>query len=315
MENLVPASAEAIAWAAALIRSGALVAFPTETVYGLGANAFDAAAVDRIFAAKGRPAKNPLIVHIAEVVEVHPLVSEWPAIAQQLADAFWPGPLTLVVRKSSLVPENVTAGGSTVAIRCPAHPIARTLLKEAGVPIAAPSANRSGELSPTTAEHVQRSLGKRVNLILDGGPCLGGLESTVIDVTGSIPKLLRPGLISVPQLEAIVGRIETSIASTDSLPSPGMLAKHYSPRTALECAGTADEAAFLVNLYETAGLKVAKYELDRDPATAAAKLYSDLHILDHSGFDRIIVALPPDTEDWRALRDRLTRAAAEDELP
>jgi L-threonylcarbamoyladenylate synthase len=316
MENLVPATPENIARAASLIRSGKLVAFPTETVYGLGANALDAVAVERIFVAKGRPAKNPLIVHIAEIAEVHPLVADWPTIAQQLADAFWPGPLTLVVRKSSLIPDNVTAGGSTVAIRCPAHPVARALLKEAGVPIAAPSANRSGELSPTTALHVQRSLGDCMNLILDGGPCPGGLESTVIDVTGSIPKLLRPGLISVPQLEAILGQIETSLGATDTaLPSPGMLAKHYSPRTALECAATPEEAAFLVNLYETAGLKVAKYELDRNPATAGAKLYSDLHVLDHGGFDRIIVPLPPDTEDWRAIRDRLTRAAAEEELP
>jgi L-threonylcarbamoyladenylate synthase len=162
MDSVVPATPENIDRAAVLIRAGQLVAFPTETVYGLGANALDEAAVERIFAAKGRPAKNPLIVHVASVAEVAPLAAEWPEVAQKIAGAFWPGPLTLVVRKSAVVPDNVTAGGTTVAIRCPAHPIARALLKAAGVPIAAPSANRSGELSPTTAEHVQQSLGDRV---------------------------------------------------------------------------------------------------------------------------------------------------------
>jgi len=314
MENIVPATPENIARAAARLRSGELVAFPTETVYGLGANALDAAAVAKIFAAKGRPSNNPLIVHIADVADATSLVSEWPATAQRLAEAFWPGPLTIVGKKSGAVPDLVTAGGATVAVRCPAHPIARELLRLAGVPIAAPSANRSGELSPTTAEHVHQSLGDRVGFILDGGPCPGGLESTVIDLSGTVPRLLRPGLIALPQLEAMIGQIETVNENAEgALPSPGMLAKHYSPRTALECAATAEEADFLVTLYETAGLKVAKYEWNANPAIAAANLYADLHELDHSGYDRIIVAMPPDTEEWRAIRDRLTRAAAEDD--
>ena len=313
--NFVEATPETIARAAELLRSGRLVAFPTETVYGLGANALDAAAVERIYAAKGRPAKNPLIVHVAGSAEVLALIAEWPEMAQKLAAVFWPGPLTLVVRKSSLVPENVTAGGSTIAIRSPNHPVAQALLKAAGVPIAAPSANCSGQLSPTTAKHVLESLGERVDLILDGGPCPGGLESTVLDLTGSAPRLLRPGLITVTQIEEIVGRVEIAMETEGALPSPGLLAKHYSPRTALECAATTEEAGFLVNLYETAGLKVAKYELGNDPFSASAKLYAELHALDRGGFDRIIVTLPPETEAWRAIRDRLTRAAAEEESP
>jgi L-threonylcarbamoyladenylate synthase len=311
--DVVEASPETIARAAALLRSGRLVAFPTETVYGLGANALDSAAVDRIYAAKGRPSKNPLIVHVASLADVAPLVAEWPEAAAKLAEAFWPGALTLVVRKSARVPDNVTAGGATVAIRCPAHPVAHALLKETGGPVAAPSANRSGELSPTTAHHVSESLGDRIELILDGGPCPGGLESTVIDLTGVVPRLLRPGLLDATQLEAVIGPVETGPSTSGTLPSPGMLAKHYSPRTALECANSAEEAGFLVNLYETAGLKVARYELAPDPAAASARLYADLHDLDRGGYDRIIAALPPDTEPWRAIRDRLVRAAAEDE--
>lgn len=310
--NPTAPDASAIAVAADALRAGGLVAFPTETVYGLGANALDAAAVGRVFAAKGRPSANPLIVHVADRGQAASLTTDWTPAAEKLAAAFWPGPLTLVVTKTADIPSAVTAGGPTVAIRVPAHPVALTLLAAAGVPVAAPSANRSGELSPTTAAHVRASLGDRIDVLLDGGACPGGLESTVVDASGDVVKLLRPGLISVVQLAAVVGPVAVGGNVSGPLPSPGMLTKHYSPRTAIEVADTQQEADFLVNLYETAGLKVARYAVPTDPSAAAARLYADLHALDAGGFDRIIATLPPDADDWRAVRDRLTRAAAEE---
>ncbi len=303
--------ADALRTAADVLRLGGLVAFPTETVYGLGANALDAAAVARVFAAKGRPAVNPLIVHVADQNAAALLTTDWTPAAEKLAAAFWPGPLTLVVTKAADIPDAVTAGGPTVAVRVPAHPVALALLRSVKLPIAAPSANRSGELSPTTAAHVRASLGDRIDVLLDGGACPGGLESTVVDVTGDVVRLLRPGLISVGQLEAVVGPLAVSANAAGPLPSPGMLTKHYSPRTAIEVADTPAEADFLANLYETAGLKVARYAVPPDPTAAAAGLYADLHALDAGGFDRIIALLPPDEDQWRAVRDRLTRAAAE----
>jgi L-threonylcarbamoyladenylate synthase len=298
--------------AAELIRAGRLVAFPTETVYGLGANALDPAAVRRVFEAKGRPPTNPVIVHVADLGQAKTLASQWPEPATQLATAFWPGPLTLVVNKANGVPDEVTAGGPTVALRCPAHPIARALIAASG-PIAAPSANRSGGLSPTTAAHVLASLDGRIDLILDGGPCPGGLESSVVGMTGSTVRLLRPGPLTTSQLAEVVGVVECGPATAAGpLPSPGLLARHYAPQTAVECAETDHEADFLANLYETAGLRVARWRAAGAPGEVAARLYADLHALDAGGFDRIIATLPPDADEWRAIRDRLTRAAAED---
>ncbi len=311
----MPLETEDIDRAAASIRAGGLVAFPTETVYGLGANALDPVAVAKIFAAKGRPGTNPLIVHVANADQIPPLVESWPIAARELAERFWPGPLTIVVRKSALVPDIVTGSGPTVALRCPNHPIALALLNAAGVPIAAPSANRSGELSPTTAEHVRNSLNGRFDVLLDGGPCPGGLESTVVEITDAGVRLLRPGLIGIAELETAVGTVDggpVSAAQDSPAPSPGLLAKHYAPRTALECAATPAGVDFLVNLYETAGLKVARYTCVETPVEAAKALYADLHALDAGGFDRIIALLPPETEAWRAVRDRLTRAGAEE---
>ncbi len=302
--------------AAESIRAGGLVVFTTETVYGLGANALDPVAVARIFAAKGRPSGNPLIVHVAHADQIPPLVEDWPVLARELAEAFWPGPLTIVVRKSALVPDIVTGGGPTVALRCPNHPVALALLSAAGVPIAAPSANRSGELSPTTAEHVRKSLTGKYDLLLDDGSCPGGLESTVVEIVGPDElRILRPGLIGIAQLEAIAGTVTVGSASNASdcpALSPGMLAKHYAPRTALECAATPGDADFLVNLYETAGLKVARYVFAADPTEAACRLYADLHVLDTEGWDRIIALLPPDGREWDAVRDRLVRAGADE---
>ncbi|MFO0801188.1 MAG: L-threonylcarbamoyladenylate synthase [Gemmataceae bacterium] len=290
--------------AAAVIRDGGLVAFPTETVYGLGANALDAAAVGRIFAAKGRPTTNPVIVHVAEVDARQNVVAEWPATAGALAARFWPGPLTLVLPRGPAVPDVVTAGGPTVAVRCPAHPVARALIRAAGVPIAAPSANRSTELSPTRAEHVAKGLAGRIDLILDGGACSGGIESTVVDVTDERVRILRPGLITAPMLEAIVGRIESQPEpETSSVArSPGLMAKHYSPRTpvVLVAAGSTQRFRGYVGRLQN---------MPDSPNAYAAVLYDRLHELDAVGYERIVIELPPDTAEWAGVRDRLIRAA------
>ncbi|WP_238389235.1 L-threonylcarbamoyladenylate synthase [Urbifossiella limnaea] len=290
--------------AAAVIRAGGLVAFPTETVYGLGANALDAAAVGRIFAAKGRPATNPVIVHVADVSDAVNVTAEWPATAGALAARFWPGPLTLVLPRGPAVPDVVTAGGPTVAVRCPAHPVARALIRAAGVPIAAPSANRSTELSPTRAEHVVKGLAGRIDLILDGGRCQGGIESTVVDMTGTRVRVLRPGLITSPMLEAVVGSIDSQREpSTSTIArSPGQMAKHYSPHTPVVLVAPGAEQRY--------GERVGLLQNMPDCPTAyAAVLYDRLHELDWEGYERIVIELPPDTADWAGVRDRLMRAA------
>ncbi len=305
-----------IARAAELLRTGRLVAFPTETVYGLGANALDAMAVRSIFTAKGRPASNPVIVHVADPAQVVNVAASWPETAARLAARFWPGPLTIVVPKKTGIPDEVTAGGPTVAVRCPNHLVARELIRVAGVPIAAPSANRSTELSPTRAEHVLKGLNGRIDLILDGGPCAGGIESTVVDVTGSVVRLLRPGLISVPMLEVVVGSVEVGAKPDSVARSPGQMAKHYSPRTAVVLAEDADGEH---QRLRAAGLRVMSVGFDliwdyryisNDPAEYATDLYAILHELDDGRFDRIVIEMPPDTPEWAAVRDRLTRAAA-----
>jgi L-threonylcarbamoyladenylate synthase len=318
--------------AAAVLRGGGLVAFPTETVYGLGANALDAEAVARIFAAKGRPAHNPLIVHVPDVAAARELVTEWPETAERLAELFWPGPLTLVLPRREVIPDIVTAGGPTVAVRVPAHPVALALLRASGVPIAAPSANRSLRLSPTRAEHVRRGLSGRIAMILDGGPTTGGLESTVLDLTATPPRLLRPGLVTPAEIEAIIGPIARPSAqppTATALPSPGMMARHYAPRAPLELAeddGEPRVAELLaqgvkvgwIALGATAGIRAPGLEtiaLPPEPAAYAAQLYAALHALDDAGVERIVVALPPDTEAWLAVRDRLRRAATPEETP
>ncbi len=317
--------------AASILRGGGLVVFPTETVYGLGANALDAAAVARIFQAKGRPQNNPLIVHVTDATDSSRVVSHWPKSAQLLAAKFWPGPLTLVLPKHPNLPAIVTAGAPTVALRVPAHEIARRLIQLAGTPIAAPSANRSSELSPTTAEHVLAGLDGRVDLILDAGPAQVGLESTVLDLTTSPPRLLRPGQITPAQLEAIIGAIvrrDFNQAVPDApLPSPGRLAKHYAPRTSMECLDGNENACRVEELLQQ-GLRVGWITLKPafdaarsnlvvrpmpiEPAAYAAQLYAALHELDGLALDRIVVDLPPDTDEWLAVRDRIMRASAQD---
>lgn len=319
-----------ITLAANLIRRGQLVAFPTETVYGLGANAWDAVAVQRIFAAKGRPGSNPLIVHVADPVQLLNVVREWPETAERLAARFWPGPLTLVLPKSSTIPDVVTAGGPTVAVRCPNHPVARALLTSAAVPIAAPSANRSMELSPTRAEHVLRSLGGRIPLILDGGSCPGGIESTVVDLTGERVRLLRPGLISIAMLQEIIGSIEVGQQGDGPARSPGQMVRHYSPRTVMRLVPT-DSLARACRDAGGAGLQVGMIRfsnphastvsseptfarfihLSCDPGLAATRLYDALHELDQSQLDLILVEIPPEGPEWTAIQDRLARAASQ----
>ena len=307
-----------VARAAGRVRAGGLVAFPTETVYGLGANALDPAAVRRIFAAKGRPSSNPVIVHVADPAQIGNVAADWPATAARLAGRFWPGPLTLVVARRPGVPDEVTAGGPTVAVRCPDHPVAQALLRAAGVPVAAPSANRSTELSPTRAEHVMKGLGGRIDLILDGGPCRGGIESTVVDVTGPVARLLRPGLITVPMLEEVVGKVEASRERQrpeEVARSPGQMAKHYSPRTKLRLVDGRDIVDDLLEA-SAGGFKAGLLPLHGanampgDPVAYAAELYHRLHELDEAGLDLILVEQPPDTPEWAAVLDRLARAAA-----
>jgi L-threonylcarbamoyladenylate synthase len=331
MRTLVlAASSESTATAAEILRRGGLVAFPTETVYGLGANALDAAAVARIFEAKGRPATNPIIVHLADASQL-PQVADLrgltppgsPGIVRKLAERFWPGPLTQVLPKHPDVPAIVTAGGSTIAVRVPAHPVARALLKAVKLPVAAPSANRSTKLSPTTAEHVRTALDGRIDMILDGGPCPGGIESTVLDVTSDPPRLLRPGLITFERIESIIGPI-CRIAPSDStrpLASPGLLDRHYSPQCPLEVA--IDDGQARVEQLISGGERVGwiawpdapevaaavRIELPRDPVVYAAGLYAALHDLDAAGVQHIVVAKPPEGDDWLAIRDRLRRAA------
>jgi L-threonylcarbamoyladenylate synthase len=315
---------ELIGRAAAVLRQGGLVAFPTETVYGLGADALREKAVQEIFAAKGRPAANPLIVHVPDATAARLLAGDWPEAAERLAEQFWPGSLTLVVPRCAAIPAVVMAGGSTVGLRVPAHPVALALLVAAGLPVAAPSANRSNRLSPTRAEHVAQDLNGRIDLILDGGPAWGGLESTVVDVTTSPPRVLRPGPVTPSQLEAVIGPVvrPTLVPGSDAEPlrSPGLLGRHYAPRAPLECVRGSgrNRAAELAGQ----GWRVGWLSLGADPGEPAgvqrqvmpeeadayaALLYAALHQLDASGVERIVADLPQDTDEWLAIRDRLLR--------
>jgi L-threonylcarbamoyladenylate synthase len=294
--------------AAALIRSGKLVAFPTETVYGLGANALDVGAVQRIFQVKGRPPSSPLIVHVHSAEGARDLVEHWPPAAGKLAREFWPGPLTIVLPKREFIPGIVTASLPTVGVRVPANAIALALLAEARVPIAAPSANRFTELSPTTAEHVRNSLGDAVDLILDGGRTTVGIESTVLSLAGPTPILLRPGIISAARIEQVIGKIEVAKLTPDGPhPAPGMHARHYTPRTplVLHLPGSGRGAYLWMTSPQPGAHNV---EMPADAACYAAVLYDTLHRLDAMGFDWIAVEPPPIDAAWAGINDRLRRA-------
>ncbi len=287
--------------AAALIRAGKLVAFPTETVYGLGANALDAAAVARIFEAKGRPRTSPLIVHVDSVEMARELAREWPDAAETLARRYWPGPLTLVVPKRACVPDIVTAGLPTVGLRMPAHPLALELIRLAGLPIAAPSANRFTELSPTLAGHIPEGL---ADYVVDGGPARVGIESTVLSLAGAAT-LLRPGVIPLTEIEAVIGPV---LAGGDPAEgaheSPGMHRRHYRPVTPLYLVERAERPPRECGAW----LRIGQ-EMPADPAAYAAVLYRTLHRLDAEGVGGIAVECPPDTPEWAGVLDRLRRAA------
>jgi L-threonylcarbamoyladenylate synthase len=308
-----PADADAITRAAALLRAGELVAFPTETVYGLGADATNDNAVAAIFAAKDRPRFNPLIVHVASTDDAARLI-DLGETGAALAAAFWPGALTLVGKRRpacglSLL---VSAGLDTAAVRVPSHAIAHDLIAAAGVPVAAPSANPSGTLSPTAAEHVARALAGRVAVVLDGGPSAIGLESTVVDVSGARPTILRPGGIAAEDIEAVTGRLAVAGAE---IKSPGMLERHYAPSRPLRLNASAAEPgetllAFGPNVPEDAPADALNLSPDGDLVEAAANLFSMLHALDRAGTGPIAVMPIPETGLGAAINDRLRRAAA-----
>ena len=333
-----PATAAALAAAAERLASGQLVAIPTETVYGLAADALDPDAVAQIFHVKGRPATNPLIVHVSNERMAQTLVRDWPDMAQKAAAAFWPGPLTLVVPKADTVPEIVTAGGRTVALRCPSLIATRKLIELSKRPLAAPSANRSEAVSPTTAQHVLEGLGSRISMILDSGPCEHGLESTVLDCTVNPPKILRPGPISSVQLSETLG-VEICIPESETvgaeqgrvadtvLRSPGMQPRHYAPQTQLTISEKAPSiisqmiqdghrVGWLCNTPEDSAVQtlaaspnVLVIPMPTDPAAYARSLYATLHAVDQRGLDRLIVDVVPSGPEWAAVRDRLKRAA------
>jgi len=310
---------EVLARAGQRIRSGGVVAFPTETVYGLGADARNPAAVEQIFRIKHRPRNSPLIVHVDSIRMACELVQDWPVEAQRLAERFWPGPLTMVLHKLPVIPDVVTAGLHTVGIRMPAHPVALALIREAGAPIAAPSANPFTRLSPTTARHVKDALGEKVDLILDGGRTPVGIESTVLSLAVSPPHLLRPGMISQKQIEEVIGPITAVMKAsgdmgTEAHPSPGMHPKHYSPHTPLILVdgGALPSTGRGVYLWRKIPVStVAMVPMPEDAVSYAAVLYETLHREDSKGWDWIAVEKPPCTPEWDGIWDRLSRAAVQ----
>ena len=324
---------QAVARAAEELRRGAVVALPTETVYGLAANAFDAKAVQKLFAIKGRPAHNPIIVHVADIGLARRCVAEWPALADKLAAAFWPGPLTLVLPRSAEIPDAVTAGGPTVGVRWPSHPLMQAVIRACGFPLAAPSANLSNGISPTNAGHVARSLGERVGLIVDGGHAQVGIESTVLDLTVSPPRLLRPGMIHEESILAVTGALGSAAGqSVGPLKSPGQLQKHYAPQARLVIRAWQDEQDFntqLAQVRQQLPAPVAAPQIfviahthiplqatvgsisviPHDAEAFARAIYAELHRCDEEGAELILVETLPTGPEWRAIADRLQRAA------
>ncbi len=309
--------------AADILSRGGLVAFATATVYGLGAIATDPAAVARIFEAKGRPAQNPLIVHVAGIDQARACAVRWPANASTLAAHFWPGPLTFVLERSSVIPDVVTAGLETVGLRAPMGAVARGLIERTGKPIAAPSANRANRLSPTRALHVLADLDGRIDLLIDSGPTAVGIESTVIDLTARVPRVLRPGPIQASHLADALGGIPLATDapghSIERPTSPGQMPVHYAPATpafradsiaALDAVAMRGYiAVIIIGESATPALpQFARQVVLETPAIAARMLYESLHKYDLLGLDAIFVVMPPDAPEWQAVRDRLLRA-------
>ena len=310
--------------AAERIRDGGLVAFPTETVYGLGADAANPGAVARIFQAKGRPPDHPVIVHLPDAAALVDWVREIPEPARALAAAFWPGPLTLILERAARVPDAVTGGQDTVGLRVPAHPLALGLLQRFGGGIAAPSANRFGRISPTCATHVVAGLGARIDAVIDGGPCRVGIESTIVDLSGALPRILRPGMITAAEIAGVLdGDVEG--ASRPGVRVPGALPSHYAPATPLRLLGrgdlvraaaelqAADRRIGVLTIGPAPTLLPARVPQRRLPATSAGvahALYTALHEFDAMGLDLILAERPPPEDTWAGITDRLGKAAA-----
>jgi len=325
------AFAQSVALAADWLKRGSVVVLPTETVYGLAASAWNERAIEEIYRLKGRPASNPLIVHVSGMEMAKASVNDWPEAADQLARAFWPGPLTLVLPKRSVIPDRVTAGGSTVAVRWPSHPIFQAVLEQCGFPLAAPSANRSNKTSPTAATQVLQSLGENAPWIVDGGPCPVGIESTVVDVAGKVPRVLRAGMISREAIERVLGRsVGTAQSETlagnevETLRSPGLMRSHYAPRADLWTGRWKHGKSARIALTGM-GLKMEQVAvishtiipegfervivLPNDPEAYARGMYAAWHRCDEEGVAAILVEEPPDGQAWEGIWDRLRRAS------
>lgn len=309
--------------AADILRRGGLVAIPTETVYGLAADATCELAVRQIFAVKGRPSHHPLIVHLPDVASIRPWVAEFPPAAEKLAHAFWPGPLTLIFKKSDLASPVVTGEQNTVGIRVPRHALTLELLREVKTGLAAPSANRFGGVSPTTAQHVQKDLGALIPYILDGGPCLVGVESTIVDVSREVPAILRPGGVPQEDIERVLGHSVSLEKKPTSVRASGMLESHYAPKAGVllveenqvasvtqKCLHEGKKVAAWVEMSTALPSLVTRFDLPKNPLERARELYATLRLIDATGVDVIVTTLPKETGLDAAVRDRLQRAAA-----
>ena len=320
---------KAVRRAAERLRAGEVVALPTETVYGLAANTLDEKAVAKIFQIKGRPAHNPIIVHVSSNEMAQACVTKWTGLADKFSKAFWPGPLTLVLPRAEKIPNVVTADGETVGVRWPSHPFMQAVIRECGFPLAAPSANLSNQISPTNAEHVRAQLGDKISLIVDGGQSQVGIESTVLDLTVSPPRILRPGMIHAASLAAVADNIQhpTSNIQHPRLKSPGLLAKHYSPKAKLVILNWADDADLKFQIsnfkFQIADCRVIAHThipggfnaenvsvMPHDAEAFARALYAELHRCDAAETKLIVVEAPPASPEWSGIADRLRRAAA-----
>jgi L-threonylcarbamoyladenylate synthase len=322
---------KAVRRAAELLRAGEVVALPTETVYGLAANALDEKAVARIFEIKGRPANNPIIVHVAGIEMAKSCVKDFPLVANILAGSFWPGPLTIVLPRAKKIPEIVTAGGQTVGIRWPGHPFIQAVIRECNFPLAAPSANLSNRISPTNAEHVRAQLGGKIPLIVDGGQSQVGIESTVLDLSVSPPQILRPGMIHAESLAAVCGEVQSPRSKVQgpetALRSPGLLERHYSPKAKLLVLNWRDEADLKFKIqnakFKTQNCFVIAHThipsggnfadvcvMPHDAEAFARAIYAELHRCDNAGAKAIVLETLPDSPEWSGIADRLRRAAA-----
>jgi len=330
-----PLFRKAVQEAVELLQAGKVVALPTETVYGLAANALDSLAVSRIFELKGRPFHNPIIIHVASVEMAKKCVASWPGMAAQLALAFWPGPLTLVLPRAKAIPDVVTASGPTVGLRWPSHPFIQEVIRECGFPLASPSANPANQVSPTNAEHVRKYFGDRIPLIVDGGQCQVGIESTVLDISEMPPSLLRLGMVHKEALLAVTGELRLgSVDSAKVLKSPGLLRKHYAPkarllicswdndndlRRQLQAQNSLAKTHIIAHTRIPSAQSFARVSvIPHDPEAFARAIYAELHICDQAGAELIVVEDIPNTNEWLAIADRLRRAAAnhdESEVP